>query len=120
MGYSCFLEVAHLGRTASLDMLWREVSAWATARSATDSRVVSVSQSSVMLFRAAVLRLQRFFSCACVLPRPYQAHATTCVKDQCDRPIFGVINFCKSKVSLEAARFEPLKSMCSVWPLAVA
>lgn len=29
-----------------------------------------------------------------------QAHATTCVKDQCDRPIFGLINFCKSKISV--------------------
>jgi len=31
-----------------------------------------------------------------------QAHATTCVKDQCDRPIFGLINFCREKISMKA------------------
>mmetsp|Transcript_46643 Transcript_46643/g.148944 ORF Transcript_46643/g.148944 Transcript_46643/m.148944 type:complete len:747 (+) Transcript_46643:85-2325(+) len=28
------------------------------------------------------------------------AHASACVKDQCDRPIFGWVNFCTSMVSL--------------------
>lgn len=32
-----------------------------------------------------------------------QAYASSCVQDQCDRPIFGVINFCLSKISLEEA-----------------
>lgn len=32
-----------------------------------------------------------------------QAHATTCVHDQCDRPIFGLVNFCRTKISLKAA-----------------
>lgn len=30
-----------------------------------------------------------------------QAHATTCVKDQCDRPTFGLINFCRTKISIK-------------------
>jgi len=30
-----------------------------------------------------------------------QAHASSCVKDQCDRPIFGWVNFCPGVISLD-------------------
>lgn len=30
-----------------------------------------------------------------------QAYATSCVQDQCDRPVFGFLNFCQNEVSLD-------------------
>jgi len=35
-----------------------------------------------------------------------QAYAGQCAKDQCDRPIFGYVNFCLSKLKLDAKELE--------------
>jgi len=39
------------------------------------------------------------------------AHAATCVKDQCDRPIFGVVNYCADSLSLNPKDIDRQISM---------